>query len=569
MNVLIKNTVLTILTLVPLVFIWTTDSLGLANLIAPLQTVEYHRVLGSGVDFLKILLMLDILLILFLYLAINKQILSRLNISSPLKRFSDLNYSEATFTGVICLCAIVSFALTLRILHLNSGLWIDEYLTLINYVKPNFGFIATNFEDDNQHLLFSILAKISTLYFGEAPWSLRLPAMIVGVLSIISVYNLGRLVFTEKIGLLAAFLLCVSYHHIWYSQNARGYTILLLGTVLSAHFLLKSLDKNKTRDWLLFSVSLTICVTGHLTGIFVGLSYFLFVTLLLAITRPTYISYVKPLVAFGLAALLTLHSFALMIPQMLQFFSTKNVKSEALITEEWKNPLWAISEIFAQIGIPTGIGWNSLIGISIITIIFGLFLFRRHPSFFCIAVIPAILTVLVMLLLSRNLWPRLIFNIAGFITIFLSILAYILYEKLANSNFFLLHKFRLLPIILLCVAFSANTLDVYSSPKQDFSSALQFIDNTTEESDTIVALHVAGKIFNQYYGRKWSVVNSLEEFTPYVRYSGRVWVVYTLPNYVRVSKPELHKILHEEFQHVHTFPASLGDGEIIIVKSKS
>ena len=37
----------------------------------------------------------------------------------------------------------------------------------------------------------------------------------------------------------AALILTVSYHHIWFSQNARGYTAVLFFVVLSTYALLR------------------------------------------------------------------------------------------------------------------------------------------------------------------------------------------------------------------------------------------------------------------------------------------------------------------------------------------
>src|SRR5579859_2872359 len=74
--------------------------------------------------------------------------------------------------------ALTVIAFALRVWHLNSCLWFDEVLTLLDYVRPPLRSIVTNFESQNQHMLFSILAHFSIRTFGESAWAVRLPAVV-------------------------------------------------------------------------------------------------------------------------------------------------------------------------------------------------------------------------------------------------------------------------------------------------------------------------------------------------------------------------------------------------------
>ncbi len=114
-------------------------------------------------------------------------------------------------------------ALVLRLWNLNSDLWLDEVLTLLDFVRYPVGHIVTSFPSQNQHMLFSLLAKLTTTVFGESAWALRLPSVVFGIGSIWAFFYLGRKLLGQKEALLGCALLTVSYHHIWFSQNARGY----------------------------------------------------------------------------------------------------------------------------------------------------------------------------------------------------------------------------------------------------------------------------------------------------------------------------------------------------------
>ena len=61
--------------------------------------------------------------------------------------------------------------------------------------------------------------------------------------------RLARLVYGNRAAVMTGLLLTLSWHHIWFSQNARGYTILLFGTVLATDLLLRALRDGLWRYW--------------------------------------------------------------------------------------------------------------------------------------------------------------------------------------------------------------------------------------------------------------------------------------------------------------------------------
>jgi Dolichyl-phosphate-mannose-protein mannosyltransferase len=105
----------------------------------------------------------------------------------------------------LALGAILAGAAALRFHALDTGLWHDEIL-----------------------ILYTVLARLSLGLFGDGCWVLRLPAAVFGIASVGALYGLAREVTDRGEALLTAALLAFSYHHVWFSQNARGYTGLLL-----------------------------------------------------------------------------------------------------------------------------------------------------------------------------------------------------------------------------------------------------------------------------------------------------------------------------------------------------
>ncbi len=75
-----------------------------------------------------------------------------------------------------------------------------------------------------------------TLLFGFGEWIVRLPFALMGVLSVLMIYKVGREWFGEPTGLLAAAALAVLEYPLLYSQIARPYSPGLLFSLMAAYF---------------------------------------------------------------------------------------------------------------------------------------------------------------------------------------------------------------------------------------------------------------------------------------------------------------------------------------------
>ena len=109
--------------------------------------------------------------------------------------------------------------------------------------------LLRKFSSPNQHLMNSLLERVSVALFGEHDWSVRLPAVTFGILTVPAMYWLARPVMKGWQSLAVALLTAVSYHHIWFSQNARGYSGFLFFSVLSVGALWR-LVETPNRKWI-------------------------------------------------------------------------------------------------------------------------------------------------------------------------------------------------------------------------------------------------------------------------------------------------------------------------------
>ncbi len=73
-------------------------------------------------------------------------------------------------------------------------------------------------------------------YVGDSEAILRLPSAIAGIFSIVAICLVGQQLYSYREGLIAAALMAIMWCPIYYSQEVRAYSILLLFTLLAAYF---------------------------------------------------------------------------------------------------------------------------------------------------------------------------------------------------------------------------------------------------------------------------------------------------------------------------------------------
>lgn len=115
--------------------------------------------------------------------------------------------------------------------------------------------------------LFKLLVFLWA-YIGQDEFSLRLLPFIFGILSIIFIYKIGRILFDEKAGLIAAFLLAISPFHIYYSQELSHYTLTAFLALGSVYYLIFCLNENNARAWIKLIILNALCLYTSYISIF-------------------------------------------------------------------------------------------------------------------------------------------------------------------------------------------------------------------------------------------------------------------------------------------------------------
>src|SRR3989339_912648 len=148
--------------------------------------------------------------------------------------------------------AVIVFGFLLRVISLNQSFWLDEATSGLVVRNFNLGEIITKFSPGDFHPpLYYLILKIWSYVFGTSEIALRFPSIVFGLLTIFLVYLIGKELFNKKVGLIAGSFLTTSGLHIYYSQEARMYSLVTLLVSYLVYLFLK-------KRWFLFSIILLL-----------------------------------------------------------------------------------------------------------------------------------------------------------------------------------------------------------------------------------------------------------------------------------------------------------------------
>lgn len=135
---------------------------------------------------------------------------------------------------ILTLLLIVVAGCCIRLLYLQQPMQPDEARTYNAYASRPLPIVLSDWTAPNNQILHTALVKVSASVFGNHEWALRLPAMVFGVILILLSGFLGRSFYTKGAGLIAASLVATSWSLMFYSVNARGYTMVAVFTCMLA-----------------------------------------------------------------------------------------------------------------------------------------------------------------------------------------------------------------------------------------------------------------------------------------------------------------------------------------------
>jgi hypothetical protein len=360
-------------------------------------------------------------------------------------------------------------------------------------------------------------------------------------------------------------LLTFSYPHIWFSQNARGYSALLFWTIVSSYFLVRGLRDRSRRLWAAYAIAVALGMYTHLTMAFVVAGQF--AAYVWDTARRDHESWDERLApffgGFVLSGLLTIVCYALVLPQM-----PDSAAADLSNVAEWRSLGWLLRE-FGR-----GVNAGPLTGLAVVAGLIGVgsgcvSYLRESPVLPVLFVVPVVAGGATMIALGHHLWPRFFLFAAGFgiliavrgaTVVALAFGRWLAWPRERSS------ALATVGTVLIALAMARSIPYVYR-PKQDYEGAKRFVEAGRQPGDAVTSAGVAALAFRAYYAPEWHTVSTLEELEAIRAASARTWLLYTLPIEMANTYPEIYESARKDFHVIRTFDGSLGDGAIYVLRA--
>jgi mannosyltransferase len=410
---------------------------------------------------------------------------------------------QSTLTNqYFLLSAIVLLAATLRFYKLGEwSFWWDEMFTL--------GKAQDVFTDifSSSPITF-ILTHFSINIFGVSEWSARLASALIGISSIFVLYFFIRKMFGISVALIASLLLTISPWHLYWSQNARFYTtILLLYSLILFTFYLW-VEKREKKYLLISMLFLAVATWEKMSVLYILPVIILF--LILSGGTPSkdeLKTNLRYIVYFGIFIFVIIALFAR--PLLSDPFLLLNLNFG------WtnNNPFWIVAGVVYYIGVPTFI--IATIGISY------LFVKNRKAGllFGLSAYLPLIMTAgLSMVTFTAN---RYVFITLTSWVLLASIAVYELIKQ-TQGPVRLLSVGCLLVLVLTPLSENFLYYTYQNGNRDNWKAAFEYIQTRQKQTDLIVS---ANHLIGNYYMSDTTIPMETVDLDSITEMDQRIWFV--------------------------------------------
>ena len=441
-------------------------------------------------------------------------------------RISEL--TRQPYTPLLLMGVITLFATVLRFYKLGEwSFWYDEIFTLRSLGALSGSPIL------GQRLSF-VLTYFAVEKLGISEWSARLVPALIAILTIVILYFPIKSIFGTFVALFSSALLAVAPWHVYWSQNARLHTALLLFYTLALIFLYLGFEKDRPLYLILGLLFFTLSVSERLFAFFLVpvIAGYLFFLCVLPFQRP--------------AGLRWRNLLLLIIPSLPGgiYYSLRYIRDPSLWSSGFgwlnNNPFWLLSGITFYIGLP----------IICIGMVGGILLLLQRSRVGLLLVLAAVVPILAMMAISLVQYAA---NRYAFITL----TSWIILAAVAVHELFLRTRgeARLVAVgvvlILLIVPLSENALyyQYQSGNRDNWKAAFALIRDSKEPGDLVIA---SEPLLGDYYLKDKVTRNIFGVDPEQLALEGkRIWFV--VDNNVGDKYPEKLKWIKENSQLIEVY----------------
>ncbi|MEL7207126.1 MAG: hypothetical protein AAGK32_02660, partial [Actinomycetota bacterium] len=128
--------------------------------------------------------------------------------------------------------ALTAVGLVIRLAFLDQPMRFDESMTFLLSIEEGPSDIVSDYAIPNNHILHNLLAwPLFKAVGAVTPELVRVPALVAGTALVPTVAAAARVHYDDRVAVVAAALTAGSPALVLYSTNARGYSLVALGTM--------------------------------------------------------------------------------------------------------------------------------------------------------------------------------------------------------------------------------------------------------------------------------------------------------------------------------------------------
>lgn len=305
------------------------------------------------------------------------------------------------------MAAIFAFGVVLRVWGLATrSIWYDEswMIAFGNKLGFNSNFVDIGLSSDPPmmplfvRILHEILERAPVAAPGSYLYDVLLRSIACGfsILAVFLCYRLVLLAFSDRqVALLSAFLCAISPFQIYYAQEIKPYSLLLVISLASFIFLLKALRWNRPFDWLALAFFLGIGMYAHLFAVWnIVLANVYFVVGIRRRWRqiPQWAAAQAVIAAISLPMVLFAYQWA-------HIYDSITIKWSFM--PDWKSGLLTFKTFFAGYGATTWM-YRPLFLICLVLCVYGLYRMRHNRDRLLLAAVFGILPIAANIIIWRQ-----------------------------------------------------------------------------------------------------------------------------------------------------------------------
>jgi uncharacterized membrane protein len=145
---------------------------------------------------------------------------------------------------------LIVLGFALRVYHLFQPMRYDEAVTYLYFATRPWLAVFASYRYPNNHILHTAFVKAVSMFLGNAPWAIRMPAFVFGVATLVLTFACGRRLVGERAAWIGTAIVAASGPLILYSTNARGYSLVGCATLVMLLLLLRLRERCSRVEWI-------------------------------------------------------------------------------------------------------------------------------------------------------------------------------------------------------------------------------------------------------------------------------------------------------------------------------